>query len=126
MKKTILLTLILLSLSGLTFAQQSEGQRQNNLNSTDLQLTSKPKPPFTDKARQKNLQGVVRLEVTFLANGEIGEIIDVTKKKRKKFIEYGLSANAIAAAKKIKFTPAMENGVPVTVTKIVEYSFTLY
>ena len=73
------------------------------------------------------MKGTVILMVEFLATGEIGEIIDETKKKKRdKFVKYGLTVNAIAAARKIKFVPAKENGVPITIKKRVEYTFSIY
>ncbi len=60
------------------------------------------------------------LRVTFLADGRIGEVTPVAG------LPLGLTANAIAAAKDIKFSPALKNGVPVSVTKMVQYSFTIY
>lgn len=38
----------------------------------------------------------------------------------------GLTEQAIVAAKKIMFIPAKVNNVPVTVSKQVEYSFSIY
>ena len=85
-----------------------------------IKITSKPKPPFTDAARQNQIQGVVRLRVTFLASGQIGPISPVQG------LSGGLTEQAIAAARNIRFEPAKRNGVPYTVVKQVEYNFTLY
>ncbi len=85
-----------------------------------IKITSKPKPPFTDAARQNQIQGVVRLKVTFLASGQIGSISPIQG------LSGGLTEQAIAAARNIRFEPAKRNGVPYTVIKSVEYNFTLY
>ena len=85
-----------------------------------LQITSKPRANYTDAARQNQVQGTVRLRVTFLANGTIGSISAVNG------LPNGLTEQAIAAARNIRFTPAMKNGQPYAVTKQLEYSFTLY
>ena len=85
-----------------------------------LKITSKPKPPFTDTARQNQIQGVVRLRVTFLSTGQIGSISPVQG------LSGGLTEQAIAAARNIRFEPAKKNGVAITVVKQVEYNFTLY
>lgn len=87
---------------------------------TGLKIILKPKPNYTDFARKKNVQGVVRLKVTFLANGGIGNITLLEG------LPYGLSEQAIAAARKIFFIPARRENQPMSVTKIVEYGFTLY
>lgn len=88
--------------------------------SSALKIISKPKATFTNEARQANFTGTVMLRVTFLANGSIGGVSAI------KGAPYGLTEQAIAAAHNIRFEPAKVNGVPQTVTKSVEYSFTLY
>jgi hypothetical protein len=55
-----------------------------------------------------------------LANGQIGGISPV------KGLGNGLTEQAIAAARGIKFEPAKRGGQPYAVTKTVEYSFTIY
>ena len=88
--------------------------------SSPLRITSKPKATFTNEARQANFTGTVMLRVTFMANGSIGSVSAI------KGAPYGLTEQAIAAAKRMSFEPLKVNGVPQTVTKSVEYSFTLY
>lgn len=83
-------------------------------------ITSKPTPRYTDAARQNNVQGTVTLRVTFNANGTIGGIAPVNQ------LPYGLTEQAIQAARQIRFEPAMRNGQPYAVTKQVQYSFTIY
>lgn len=88
--------------------------------STPLNILYKPRPNYTEEARKNQVQGVVRLKVTFLANGTIGSIVPVSG------LPYGLTEQAIAAARQIKFEPAKKNGVPYTVTKTIEYVFNMY
>lgn len=85
-----------------------------------LGIISKPRAFFTDQARQNNTQGKVVLRVTFLADGEIGAITPISS------LSDGLTEQAIAAAKGIKFEPAKQNGIPRTVMRLVEYNFTIY
>jgi TonB family protein len=85
-----------------------------------MRILSKPKPTYTESARANNVQGTVTLKVTFLADGTIGSIVPVTR------LPNGLTDQAIAAARLIRVEPEIKNGVPVTVTKIVPYSFTIY
>lgn len=87
---------------------------------TPMKILAKPRANYTDAARQANIQGVVRLRVTFLANGSIGSITPVSG------LGYGLTEQAIAAARSIRFEPQKKGGVGQTVTKVVEYTFTLY
>ncbi|CAN5469844.1 hypothetical protein BH10ACI1_BH10ACI1_07540 [soil metagenome] len=99
----------------------SQITRRNSIDFTKgLQLISKPNPSYTDAARQNNVQGVVRLRVTFNANGTIGNVFPVTG------LPFGLTEQAIKAARQIKFEPASKNGVPVTVTKSIDYNFNIY
>ncbi len=85
-----------------------------------IKIIAKPKANYTDAARTNQIQGTVRLRVTFSASGAIGSITPVSG------LSYGLTEQAIAAARQIRFEPAKRNGVPQTVTKIVEYGFTIY
>ncbi|HEX8367542.1 MAG TPA: energy transducer TonB [Pyrinomonadaceae bacterium] len=85
-----------------------------------VKIISKPRANYTDAARTNNIQGVVRVRVTFLANGTIGSISPVSN------LGYGLTEQALAAARSIRFEPAKKGGVPYSVTKVVEYTFTLY
>jgi TonB family protein len=85
-----------------------------------IQITSKPRANYTDAARQAQVQGTVSLRVTFLANGSIGSISTVSG------LPNGLTEQAIAAARGMRFEPAKKGGVPYTVTKVVQYNFTLY
>ncbi len=83
-------------------------------------LISKPRPGYTDAARQANVQGTVILRVTFLASGQVGSISTV------KGLSSGLTEQAIAAARSIRFEPAKVNGVAQTTVKQIEYSFSIY
>lgn len=85
-----------------------------------MKITSKPKPSYTDAARTNVVQGTVILRVTFLASGQIGSISPV------KGLPNGLTEQAIAAAKSIRFEPAKRDGTGLTVTKQVEYTFSIY
>lgn len=93
--------------------------RSEELNSP-LKILSKPRASYTDIARHYWIQGSVRLRVTFLENGQIGEITSFTR------LPFGLTRNAVEAAKGMKFEPLIKDGKPVTAAKLVEYNFTLY
>lgn len=85
-----------------------------------VKIVSKPRAQYTDAARQQGLQGKVVLKVTFQADGRIGAISPVSG------LGGGLTERAIAAARGISFEPAMKNGTPYSVTKTIEYTFTIY
>lgn len=86
----------------------------------EVRIISKPRPGYTDAARQANIQGTVVLSVTFWASGQVGSIVPV------KALPHGLTQQAIAAARRISFEPAKINGVPHSVKKDVEYPFSIY
>lgn len=85
-----------------------------------IKILSKPKPGYTDEARQNNVRGVVRVNVTFLANGSIGGVSVVQG------LPNGLTEKAIAAARQIRFEPPMRNGEPYSVKKVVVFNFNIY
>lgn len=122
------------------FTIQSTGQTSNDLNQesnqTDLNQTTqslvnssrvdsplkileKPRPPLFPDGQDCS-QGIVVLRVTFLASGEIGTISVISGLTKSK------TEASVKAAKKIKFQPAIKDGKPVNVTKIVQYVFSLY
>lgn len=88
--------------------------------STALRIISKPRPGYTDEARKNQIQGTVLLRVTFLASGQIGPISTV------KGLPNGLTEKAIAAARSIQFEPRKDGGIPKSVTRVIEYTFTIY
>lgn len=85
-----------------------------------LVIFAKPRPSYTDWARFYGITGAVRTRVTFLQNGTIGSVEPITK------LPFGLTKSAINAAKSIHFSPAVHDGKPVNVTKLVEYQFSIY
>ena len=80
----------------------------------------KEKAKYTEEARQQKVQGIVVLLATFYANGQLGEIRVI------RGLPNGLTEEAIQAAMRIRFQPAHENGVPVTVRAQLEFNFALY
>jgi len=83
-------------------------------------ILSKPRPGYTDLARRYMVSGTVKLRITFERNGVIGNITTLAK------LPFGLTQNAISAARNIKFSPALRRGDPYSVTKVLEFNFTLY
>jgi len=81
---------------------------------------AKTYPAYTEQARKNRVTGNVSLRVTLLANGAVGTIEVV------KGLDDGLTEQAIAVAKKIVFLPQRINGVPISVTKMMEYGFSIY
>jgi len=86
---------------------------------TPVEITFKPNPVYTDEARSMKLEGEVLLEVTFYANGTL----NVNRVVRG--LGHGLDETAVAAAKKIRFKPALRYSQPVDSTAVVHVSFQL-
>ncbi|MBZ5721603.1 MAG: energy transducer TonB [Acidobacteriia bacterium] len=84
-----------------------------------VEITYKPNPVYTDEARNLKLEGEVLLEVMFGANGQL----HVNRVVRG--MGHGLDEAAINAAGKMRFKPALRNGVPVDSTAIVHVVFQL-
>jgi TonB family protein len=86
----------------------------------EIVIVSKPRPGYTDIARQHNVQGTVTLQVTYLRNGAIGPITVV------KGLPDGITELTIAVARRISFLPERKNGIPQTVVKQIQYTFSIY
>ena len=84
---------------------------------TPVEITYKPNPVYTDEARNLKLEGEVLLEMSFSANGTLS----VNRVVRG--LGHGLDEAAEAAAKKIRFKPAMRGGQPVDSNAIVHVVF---
>jgi TonB family protein len=78
------------------------------------------KAQYTQEAKDNKIEGTLVLSAVFGADGQIGEINVV------RGLPYGLTENAIEAAKKIRFNPAVKDGQPVSVRGSVEFVFRLY
>ena len=83
-------------------------------------LVFKPEPQYTEEARRNQITGTVALRVIFSSSGEVVQIRAV------RTLPFGLTERAIAAARLIKFVPAMKGGQPVSVHMQLEYNFNLY
>jgi len=79
----------------------------------------KPKPEYTAEGKRLKIQGDVILEVVFKASGEV-QVVRVVKG-----LGHGLDQNAEAAAQKIRFKPARQDGQPVDFPANVRIQFEL-
>ena len=82
-----------------------------------VEITYKPKPVYTDEARNLRLEGEVLLEVMFGANGTL----HVNRVVRG--LGHGLDEAAIMAANKMRFKPALRGGEPMDSTTVVHVVF---
>jgi TonB family protein len=86
---------------------------------TPVEIIFKPRPAYTDEARELKIQGAVSLRVMFTARGEV-RVLEVIRG-----LGHGLDENADLAARQIRFRPAQRNGVPVDSTATVQIIFQL-
>ena len=82
-------------------------------------ITAKPKPSYTKEARRNGIQGFVTLKVLLSARARIDRVRVV------KGLRAGLTENAIRAACRMEFKPAVKNGQPVAQWLTAEYVFRL-
>lgn len=121
--KLLVLFVLLFSLNFTAFAQSSNARKNPNtaVNSGDkpLNILSQPEPELTDeqKMQSADMEETAKVRVEFLDSGFIGAITAVNS------LPNGLSEAAVEAAGKIEFEPERKNGRPVTIYKIIEYSF---
>ena len=83
-------------------------------------IVSQPKATYTEEGRKNQVTGVVVLRVVLRFDGTVGNISVVSG------LPDGLTEQAIAAARQIRFTPAQKDGVPVSIAQQVQYVFNLY
>jgi len=100
------------------------GGRDRVLRSSEVEqkvrLLSKPEPQYSEDARRSGIVGTVVLRVIFSSTGEVTQIRAVNS------LPFGLTERAIAAARQIRFVPAMKGGHAVSVHMQLEYNFNLY
>jgi TonB family protein len=100
-------------------APKIKAAANTNPRNEPVEIISKPRPQYTDQARQKKIEGDVTLQVVFSANGQV----EVQKVIRG--LGYGLDEAAEAAAHQIQFKPARQDGQPVDFAGIVHITFEL-
>lgn len=108
MNKILLSAIIAVFCCTFAFAQESK----------PLKITERPKPEAPLDAGMLDAQGTFSFRITFLANGEIGTVSQISDFPVKILIE-----NAVKAIKKIKFEPQIEENSLINLTAIVQYSY---
>lgn len=83
-------------------------------------ITYKERAKYTEEARQNRIEGTVLLSLVLGADGRVYDIRVV------RHLPAGLTEEAILAAQKIRFNPAVRDGRAVSVRMQLEYNFTLY
>lgn len=82
-------------------------------------VLERPDPQYTAQAQNKGIEGIVSLRAVFAANGQVTDVQVL------KGLPYGLTEEAIAAAKRIRFIPAMKDGHAVSMYVQIDYTFEL-
>lgn len=112
------------SMNGRSTAVERERSHEEDFRSyqgpdAPLKILHKPRAKYP-RGGVSCVQGSVLLKVRFLADETIGDIAVV------RGLPHGLDQEAIEAARLIKFVPKIVNGVYVSSTWVVEYSFSIY
>src|SRR5262249_20134430 len=82
-------------------------------------ITEKAPATYTKDARINRVTGTVILKVLLASDGHVTNIQTVSG------LPFGLTERAIAAARQLKFIPAMKEGKPVSMWMQIEYNFNL-
>lgn len=75
---------------------------------------------YTETARANRAMGNVVMSVILNSDGELSDLMVI------RGLPYGLTANCIEALKKLRFTPAMRDGKPISIRTYLEFNFSLY
>jgi TonB family protein len=97
-----------------------EAFQGNDEGLTKAKVLSKAEPEYTERARQKRTKGTIVLRGLLASDGTVKHIIALV------MLPNGLTEKAIEAMRKVRFTPATKNGVPVSQWVTIEYNFNIY
>ena len=95
------------------------GTRAASPNISPVEIVYKPKPVYSQKAREMKLEGEVLVEVMFKASGEI-QVLRLVQG-----LGNGLDEEGMRAAQLIQFKPARQDGKSVDSRAIVHIIFRL-
>jgi len=93
--------------------------RQAEPPTTPVEILFKPKPAYTEEARNLRLEGQVSIQVVFLASGGV-KVVHVVHG-----LGHGLDEAAQQAATQVRFRPATRGGVPVDTNATIYITFEL-
>ena len=83
------------------------------------EILDKPRPQYTSEGRTMRIEGDVRIDVVFQANGtlQVNRVVSG--------LGHGLDESAMRAAQQIKFKPAKRQGEPVDYPAVIRIEFRL-
>lgn len=90
-----------------------------NATKDSLLTIFKPRPSFTQSAKQERTQGSVQLRIFCLETGFINKIEIVSS------LPNGLTWQVISSVIRSKFLPQEQNGIPVSSQGVTEYKFSI-
>src|SRR6516225_2453191 len=102
-----------------TVASGGSGWSAAALSAVPPTIRYKPNPAYSAEGLERKIQGDVVLEVIFLASGQIKVTRVVSG------LDFGMDDEAIHAAQRIRFTPAMLHGKPVDFPARIRIEFRL-
>jgi TonB family protein len=107
--------------SQLTQQKQEQEKEEIYEATADLRpvITHRQTADYTQEAIDNQVQGTIILSLVFRRNGKVTDI------RVERGLPHGLTAQAIAAAEKVRFEPAVKNGQPVSVRGNMEFRFRL-
>ena len=80
-------------------------------------INYKPEPGFTEEARRNHVRGTVRVRAVLGSDGVVRHVLVL------RGLPHGLSEEGVKAARRMRFTPAVRNGRPVSQFVMLEYGF---
>jgi TonB family protein len=83
-------------------------------------ILSKPEPSYTESARKYGVQGTVVLRGVLSKDGDLTKVVILRR------LPHGLTDQALEAAQRLRFSPAIKDGQPVSQYIQLEYNFNLY
>ncbi len=92
----------------------------DNQSKSTFKIITKPRASYTDSARQAGVQGTITIAAVFTSDAKISHVVVL------KGLGHGLNEQALKATRSITFEPERENGKPISIVKMLQYSFTIY
>lgn len=98
--------------------QNARGIRDcENGKNVKLRILKRPNAEYTTEALESKLNGTVRVRVTFSASNQVTNVQPITT------LPFGLTEQAITTARQIEFEPEIKCGVPISISRLIEYKF---
>ncbi|HLJ87059.1 MAG TPA: energy transducer TonB [Candidatus Angelobacter sp.] len=100
-------------------APKAHAATDEKVTTKPVEVLFKPRPIYTDEAKQLHIEGEVLVQVVFAATGQM------QVQKVVKGLGHGLDEAALRAAQQIKFHPAQRDGSPYDYAALVHIVFAL-